>query len=290
MPRQPNTTTKRKRKPEAEPAAAELVTITETVPDCIAGLHAVHGVLEKKTATFHIDTLYDRVTVGAWLLKARTLYMLPNEGQRGGGWNKRKARIRGVGLTNEKNSSCTSNVGSARLETSNLLDGQPVPKDFLSFLDWCADSLRLKRSTAYNYIAAAEGAGLRPEDDPVAAVQALRRKKALHGQSMKALQSKAKAEDEETDDSSDDEGGEEETPRSSSSLIRESLCSLRETADDLVKLRSEMSPKALETTCARLHRTLCELTGQTWRPADDKDPDHLLAHFEEHGDVYELGN
>jgi hypothetical protein len=108
-------------------------------------------------------------------------------------------------------------------------------------------------------------------------VETLRRSKALHGRTLGDLSRALLGNGEEPN----------EEPAPIYNLVRESLVSLREQCEAIENLRESMSKKAYSTACARLHRTLESLTKCGWVMTKERSQEPL---FQEHGDVYEIGN
>jgi hypothetical protein len=78
------------------------------------------------------------------------------------------------------------------------------------------------------------------------------------------------------------------TPQPSrADLVRSTLVDLRQQCESVVELRDRLNKRAYATACARLHRTLEELTGSGWNMNGKPGENHF---FKEHGDIYELGN
>lgn len=235
-------------------AAVEVIVLEDTLDDCTTGVRTAATRIEKEHDRYQRITKYDRVLIGLWLLKAKHLNLAPNNASRGGGRGNKKETV--------------SNVGHG-------LDG-----GFLAWLkETCPD---IPRSTAYNYLNAAINAGLTIESTE-ADVAKLKKSKALDDTSIKDLY---KSPTLLADTPEDDDEPEPEETQSKFCLIRDTLTTARKQCDNLLALKDDMTEAAHETACARLARTLEELTGSKWGPVPD-DHAHTLT---EHPEAYELGS
>jgi hypothetical protein len=133
--------------------------------------------------------------------------------------------------------------------------------------------------TAQNYMNAARNAGLTVASTS-ADVEKLRATEALHGKRPGDLYKLKDKEEEEEDES----GG------TKWNLMRDAAVNLREHCDTVVELKPQMNKKVFSTVCARLQRTLEELTGNPWDMIAKEFAEHARAKFKEHGDVYEIGS
>jgi hypothetical protein len=144
------------------------------------------------------------------------------------------------------------------------------------FQGWLTDKYpQISRRSAYNYINGAKNCGLTIADDATA-VEALRSKHALAGKTAGEIYRLTDVVEEE----------EEEKGGKRWSLIRDAAVNLRQHCEEVVILREQMNKKAFSTVCARLQRTLEELTGSSWDLVDRTE----RARYKEHGDIYEIGS
>lgn len=239
--------TKIKKLKADEAAKVEVVEIKDTLDDCGKGIEIASSRIEKEYARYDRITKYDRVLIGLWLLKAKHLHLIPTVGTR-----------------------------SRRDEKTGQLKAASG-----GFLDWLKEHApHLKQATAYNYQYAALNAGLTIESTE-ADVAKLKKAKALDGTPIKQLYAPP------SDDNIEDE--EEEEPEETQSkfvLIRDTLVKTRQECDALINVKDDMTPAAHETACARLVRTLEELTGSKWGVTDAEN----AAQLTEHPQAYELGS
>jgi len=155
-------------------------------------------------------------------------------------------------------------------------DGQFAESEDGGFRAWLEEKYpRISRRSAYNYINAAKSLGLTIADGR-AAIEALRRSKALAGKTASDLYRLK-----------DQEQPEEEESPTKWSLLRDAAVNFRSHSETVVELRPQMNKKVYSTVCARALRTLEELTGSTW---DIVTVRRQGNHFKEHGDVYEIGS
>lgn len=136
--------------------------------------------------------------------------------------------------------------------------------------------LNIPERSAQRYMAAARGAGLN-EASTTKDVETLRDSKALHGRTLGDISRPLLGDGSPPDDE----------PESRWDLVRDTAVSLRMQCENAEKLRDQLNPKALATICARLLRTIENLTLQTWGPVEERP---LEPFFQEHGDIYELGS
>lgn len=150
--------------------------------------------------------------------------------------------------------------------------------DFLDFVKLeTVSNLGISDRTARNYMNAARNAGLTARSTSDDVVR-LRQSKALHGKKPTELYRLM-----------DVEPVEEQEPEKKADLLKDAAISLRESCENVATLRDRMSKRVYGTICARLHRTLEELTGCGWEMSRKKRAGENPL-FREHGDVYELGN
>jgi hypothetical protein len=136
--------------------------------------------------------------------------------------------------------------------------------------------LNISERSARNYMNAARNAGL-THASTAEDIETLRRSKALHGKKPTELYRLL--------DSAEEEH-EEEKPGPKWQLVRDTAVSLREACENAVAIRDSLNKKAFQTFCARLHRTLEDMSGSQWDIVDQREREP----FKEHGDIYELGS
>ena len=167
-----------------------------------------------------------------------------------------------------------SNVGHA---ADGKFDGSAGDTGFKGWLE--THYPKISRATAYNYINGAKNCGLTVTSGPDA-VDTLRARKFLAGKTARdicSLKDKPEVDG--------DHSGQE----TRYDLVRDELVSLRERCENVINLRESMTKEAYSTACARLQRTLEEMTQTGWTMSSDRKPGEQL-HFKEHGDVYEIGS
>ncbi len=232
-------------------AKVEIIELNDTLTDCAQGINTASTRIEQEFARFDRATKYDRILIGLWLLKAKHIHLRPTVGRR---------------------DETTGRLASAS-----------------GFQTWLkSDVPHIKQSTAYNYINAALNAGLTITSTPDD-VAALKKAGTLDTVPVKQLYAPPSADDDEDDDLLNIEETPDPAPEHTQSkflLIRDTLVATREECTNLVNIRDEMSPAALETACARLLHTLEELTGSKWCTTD---AEHA-ATLTEHPEAYELGS
>jgi hypothetical protein len=136
---------------------------------------------------------------------------------------------------------------------------------------------RVSLRSARNYMNAARNAGL-TEESTAKDLEKLRKSEALHGRKPTDLYRLMEQEQEQ-------EQEQQESP-TKWNLLRDAAVSLREHCETAVELRAQMNKKVFSTVCARLQRTLEELTKHPWDMVTVRQGNH----FKEHGDVYEIGS
>lgn len=158
-------------------------------------------------------------------------------------------------------------------------DGKFVGSEDGGFRAWLdAKFPQISRMTAYRYINGAKNCGL-AIGDGAEAIETLRSAHALAGKTAGDLYRLVAPNDQNS-------GGTGEGEQLTFNLVRDTATSLREQCEAVLQLRDRLDKKAFSTVCARIHRTLEDLTGQPWGPASDRPAEPF---FREHGDIYELG-
>lgn len=164
--------------------------------------------------------------------------------------------------------SATSAPGATLVEASNSKN------EMVSFLP----TIQLR--TAQNYMNAARNAGLTSKSTS-ADVDKLRATEALHGKRPGDLY-RLKDKEEETEEAN--QGG------TTWNLMRDAAVNLRSHCETAIALKEQMNKKVFSTVCARLQRTLEELTDTPWDMIAETHAAARRGKFREHGDVYELGS
>lgn len=236
---------------DGKAAEIEVIEIEDTLEDCSERITDAITRIETAYTNFDNGAKYNRASIGLNLLKARHLHLLPNDSSRGMGRKKKES------LTN---GGSDSNGG---------------------FLEWLkSEHPQIKQASAYNLMNLAQNAGLTIESTEKD-ITALKKTKALHGTPLKQLYTRNT-----NDEIEEQPDPEPEQPAPKYSLIRDTLTGTRKECQLLLDLKDDMTPAAHETACARLVRTLEELTGSKWGPVDDEH----AAHYTEHPEAYELGS
>src|ERR1700726_1703784 len=130
--------------------------------------------------------------------------------------------------------------------------------DFMEFVKLeTVSNLGITDRSARNYMNCCRNAGL-TEQHEYADVEMLRAAGTLNGRKPTELYRLA-------DSMAEDAIRDKDTPRQvKADLIRDAAVILRESCEHLVSLRDQMNKHVFSTVCARLHRTLEELTACGW--------------------------
>lgn len=193
---------------------------------------------------------YERVRMGLALLQARQLYLIPNDGSRGGG----------------PNNCLTKNNALAVLQVTP----QDAPESFLHYLDtftW------LPRRTAYVYIQVAENLGLTAASDP-SDVDEMQTLATLDGLTSSQWQDLCKA------PASEGKTTANKPTDRYFDFYSDALNSIAQSGHTITSIRESLTDSQLDTAAALHLRQLEAITGRTFRSSDDEpDPDHWRQEF-----------